>query len=294
MKAMWKQINGVSVFTGIVFPNINDVVEMKYLHDDPLAVDLVNTGGHAMSQREFICSMIFYDGHDQPGNVTYDRVGKNIKYNVKFLAWDLAPDIVKEMNKTMFGPSVESYDGVWYPYQSSMTTSVRTLDTIKVQAISNNGVNGRPETFWVNVVAVSPRGDIIGYSGNDLYNYPINSRDYIVCKIKDVIFVGKGPHWKDVPYGTIIGEQCDNPKCHEWEFGEDTFKSCSRCKHAIYCTPECQRQAWLNGHRQECKKNDTNVRKMSDNPNLPMSGGGKRDPNEKCSCCDNKFSDCLK
>ena len=208
-------------------------------------------------------------------------------------------DQVKEMKKMRYGAKLEAYNGVWYPYQSCATTSVqsiRTLDSIKVTAISNNGVEGMHETFWVRVVAVTPRGDIVGYSQNDLYHYPIATGNYIVCQIKNVMFASKGPHWKDVPYGTIIGDPCDNPTCHEWEMGEEKFKRCSRCQQVIYCRPECQRAHWLSGHRQVCKKSETNSRGTHDddgnnnNPNAPMSGGGSI-ANQKCSCCNTKFSD---
>ena len=105
-------------------------------------------------------------------------------------------DQVKEMKKMRYGAKLEAYNGVWYPYQSCATTSVqsiRTLDSIKVTAISNNGVEGMHETFWVLVVAVTPRGDIVGYSQNDLYHYPIAAGNYIVCQIKNVMFASKGP-----------------------------------------------------------------------------------------------------
>lgn len=34
-------------------------------------------------------------------------------------------------------------------------------------------------------------------------------------------------------------------------------KKCARCKMKYYCDPDCQKKDWLNGHKEECKKNTT-------------------------------------
>jgi hypothetical protein len=51
-----------------------------------------------------------------------------------------------------------------FPYQSSMIKSVRSLDIVKVSAKRNGGT----EAFWLNVIAIALRGEIIGASANSL------------------------------------------------------------------------------------------------------------------------------
>jgi hypothetical protein len=110
-----------------------------------------------------------------------------------------------------------------FPYQSSTIKSVWSLGILKVSAKHN----GRTETFWLNVIAVAPRGEIVGISANSINSIPIVAGDYHVSKIKDVIAARKGPHWKNLPYGTNICEPCDNPKCNQREIGDIRYKSIS-------------------------------------------------------------------
>jgi hypothetical protein len=44
--------------------------------------------------------------------------------------------------------------------------------------------------------------------------------------------------------------ECDT--CHQ-KFPHTKMKKCSRCRHATYCSPECQRLAWDAGHKTECQ-----------------------------------------
>ncbi|KAK8800757.1 hypothetical protein WA158_000082 [Blastocystis sp. Blastoise] len=46
---------------------------------------------------------------------------------------------------------------------------------------------------------------------------------------------------------------CSNPECKKVEEVKGSFKTCSRCKKAIYCSKECQVAHWKNGHKQACK-----------------------------------------
>ncbi|GAQ83054.1 hypothetical protein KFL_001340080 [Klebsormidium nitens] len=49
---------------------------------------------------------------------------------------------------------------------------------------------------------------------------------------------------------------CSNPECVDGviEFRRATFKSCSACSAAQYCSRECQLIHWKRGHKQDCKK----------------------------------------
>jgi hypothetical protein len=44
--------------------------------------------------------------------------------------------------------------------------------------------------------------------------------------------------------------ECDT--CHQ-KFPHTKMKKCSRCRHATYCSPECQKLAWDAGHKTECQ-----------------------------------------
>jgi MYND finger len=45
--------------------------------------------------------------------------------------------------------------------------------------------------------------------------------------------------------------ECDT--CHQ-KFPHTKMKKCSRCRHATYCSPECQKLAWDAGHKSECQQ----------------------------------------
>lgn len=52
--------------------------------------------------------------------------------------------------------------------------------------------------------------------------------------------------------------RCDNPTCGKLErevrAAGGKFAKCGKCKVVWYCTPDCQRAHWSNGHRQQCGK----------------------------------------
>jgi len=51
--------------------------------------------------------------------------------------------------------------------------------------------------------------------------------------------------------------QCNNQACKNQESRVKDFKRCSKCRVAIYCSVDCQRQHWKNGHKQVCEKTVT-------------------------------------
>jgi hypothetical protein len=60
---------------------------------------------------------------------------------------------------------------------------------------------------------------------------------------------------EDMECKVVGGLECDY--CHKSrrELGLDTFKVCSRCNIAYYCTRECQEKAWSEGgHKKLCRK----------------------------------------
>ena len=47
-----------------------------------------------------------------------------------------------------------------------------------------------------------------------------------------------------------------NPEkfCTVCNAASDSLKICSACKNATYCSIECQRKDWKDGHKIQCKK----------------------------------------
>ena len=52
--------------------------------------------------------------------------------------------------------------------------------------------------------------------------------------------------------GVVAGKLCSN--CQSPEGNALKHKVCSACKSRFYCSTDCQRQDWKQGHNKECKK----------------------------------------
>ncbi|KAJ7757984.1 hypothetical protein B0H16DRAFT_1689439 [Mycena metata] len=51
--------------------------------------------------------------------------------------------------------------------------------------------------------------------------------------------------------GRLSSLACYNMKCNKVD-GRESFRRCSACRTAAYCSRECQRANWIDGHRDEC------------------------------------------
>ena len=47
---------------------------------------------------------------------------------------------------------------------------------------------------------------------------------------------------------------CFNPKCSRLEREDEKFELCCDCKNALYCSEDCHRQHYKNGHEDDCKR----------------------------------------
>jgi hypothetical protein len=47
--------------------------------------------------------------------------------------------------------------------------------------------------------------------------------------------------------------QCSSYLCENIEPEVGAFKVCAKCKLKYYCSPECQKQHWFDGHKKECR-----------------------------------------
>jgi len=59
-------------------------------------------------------------------------------------------------------------------------------------------------------------------------------------------------HYEEHKPDCYVHNQCCGPGCHERDDTGKTFKTCNRCKHAIYCSEACQKHHWKDGHREDC------------------------------------------
>lgn len=50
------------------------------------------------------------------------------------------------------------------------------------------------------------------------------------------------------------GDKCDCCGRTLEELGVTTLEFCGRCQKTFYCSSDCQRKAWNNGHEQVCRK----------------------------------------
>lgn len=64
--------------------------------------------------------------------------------------------------------------------------------------------------------------------------------------------------------------------CGEKEASGLKFKECSACRQARYCSEECQKLAWKNGHKQECKQMKE-AKRAGAKEEQPAADGGVRD-----------------
>ncbi len=51
--------------------------------------------------------------------------------------------------------------------------------------------------------------------------------------------------------------------CHNKECSEVGVRRCSKCKQAWYCSENCQRSDWKNGHKKKCKKYTEKIEKKA-------------------------------
>ena len=47
---------------------------------------------------------------------------------------------------------------------------------------------------------------------------------------------------------------CGNPLCDKWETKIKEFSCCKKCMQCAWCSKQCQRQHWQNGHKEVCSR----------------------------------------
>jgi len=80
---------------------------------------------------------------------------------------------------------------------------------------------------------------------------------------------------------------CSNPSCQKkWVQGLPSFKSCSQCGQAKYCSKECQRAHWKQ-HKRSCKKKAQQIQQQQDqsqqsikSPQLNQKQNNKKQQNQ--------------
>ena len=80
---------------------------------------------------------------------------------------------------------------------------------------------------------------------------------------------------------------CSNPSCQKkWVQGLPSFKSCSQCGQAKYCSKECQKAHWKQ-HKRSCKKKAQQIQQQQDqsqqsikSPQLNQKQNNKKQQNQ--------------
>jgi len=78
---------------------------------------------------------------------------------------------------------------------------------------------------------------------SNLVTFVLNSSDEPLKKVATVL----RDHWK-------MSKSWTEPRCDNETCGKETTSSkvCSRCRNALYCSPECQKKCWK-AHKKTCK-----------------------------------------
>ena len=222
-KALYRFLNGKDMFTGIV--GLSDKVFLKL--DNPRGP--LDGPGHIMEDVEFISEMSEYDGSTNRAKPLL-----NVLNGMAHIKPDTTLDV--------FAPHVENADG---------TVNVRARDVVKIAALGKQAkqpddsckccTKPMVERFYVDVVAVTCYGMILGFPQMPLYYSPIGPNNFISFPVEGVIGVRKGINWKKRVN-----------VCAECSISSEKLKLCSGCKRVAYCSKECQKKNWKN-HKHLCK-----------------------------------------
>ncbi|KAL0064196.1 hypothetical protein AAF712_008918 [Marasmius tenuissimus] len=69
------------------------------------------------------------------------------------------------------------------------------------------------------------------------------------------------------PVSSVISQICDSAKCAKLDCCFDLktsatyrFMRCSRCQSSVYCSKECQKDDWIDGHKRACRIIQQNIK----------------------------------
>ena len=187
---MWRDMDGESVFTGIVVHKSGDGQVFKKL-DDPRGE--LDGPGHDMEESELLSQLALYD------NSIIERVQSSVDVcgyagkqddlhvdDLPFFDW-----YMERLGQTGFGPID------FFPHE---VTRLRADDLIVLKA---NGTGVDPggqvvpavERFWAHVVSVTPCGKITAVPRANLMWSSVGMDKPILVPIEAVIAVQHGMYW---------------------------------------------------------------------------------------------------
>lgn len=137
-----------------------------------------------------------------------------------------------------------------FQYEKAMEMFSKSL---QVRSVFNGMCANRGEFLILRLNCVYRMGDKkralrllkeIDKPTSDCCKIPENLRKRIM-EMKDL---GKGK------YGKSVACRCSNWRCAKVEKKPREFRKCGNCKMHAYCSVECQKVHWKNGHKEICKR----------------------------------------
>eukprot|EP00966_Prymnesium_polylepis_P226000 5227479-Prymnesium_polylepis.1 len=192
--ALYRKLNGVSVFTGFVDRNGT----ICRLHD--VSGDIDDGDAHEATPQEFLLQMALYDGSEE------NRVQKEIP------VVSVADKDEAILEGKVFGDGVE-----FFPFATSHTSGVlakfRADDRVMVVVYGERVCkHGSPvptrESFWCHVVSVSPQGKVTAVPTVQLKWSPIGPHEPVLFDAACVLAMKHGQYWhKDETPAAPRGEK---------------------------------------------------------------------------------------
>ncbi|GAQ82777.1 hypothetical protein KFL_001240080 [Klebsormidium nitens] len=86
---------------------------------------------------------------------------------------------------------------------------------------------------------------------NDLFNIGCVETPKVRRRREQAGVLGLGPPPERL-LPLLRCRKCSQPGCEKVESVAGTFQVCGRCKTAVYCSKDCQKRAWKEGHKDLC------------------------------------------
>lgn len=167
--ALWRDRNGVDVFTGIVVPN-RESNDFFKLHD---ARGSLSGPSHKMHHIEVLSEFQHYDD----SNVNFSKECTAVSIGV-----DMLPDSEESDFDVTAGGNVK--------------LDIRSMDKVKIAVTGEHLGCPAVERFWVDVLSVTPFGMVTGVPCSTLHASNIGPEEGpIHFKVDSVIGAKRGCNW---------------------------------------------------------------------------------------------------
>ena len=184
-RAIWRNLNQESTFTGIVKVPVDGSSVLKKLDNPDAGLD---GPGHEMTNVEFLSQMAMYDGSEER------RVQQPIECE-DYTSRNLCVDDVVFWDAHF--EEERPYDVHWFPFDEHGKPLVRADDEVAVKAIghSTRGQLASMERFWAHVVSVTPCGIVTAVPMATLYWQDVTPDMPIYFPVTAVMGSRHGAYW---------------------------------------------------------------------------------------------------